>query len=139
MKIFWFVALLFAVAGCTSGLRVKESAQTIPPLDPGKARIFVYRTSTTGTAYVPEALLNGASVGKFRQVGVIFRDVPPGSYAVATTMSSKIVNFAVRAGETRYVRLTGGYFESHMHPELVEPARGEADVSGIVPVGEGKK
>jgi len=133
---FWFAALLF-VSACATG--PKEGAQAIPPLDPGKGRVFVYRSSTTGAVYVPEVLLNGASVGKLAKVGVIFRDVPPGSYAVATTMSSKIANFAVGAGEKKYVKLTGGFFDSHMHPEMVDPAKGEAEVSGIIPMGPAKK
>jgi hypothetical protein len=58
---------------------------------------------------------------------------------VATTKSSKIVNFAVRAGETKYVRLTGGFFDLHMHPELVDPARGESEVAGLAPMGPPKK
>ena len=139
MRTLWFAALLLAVSGCATDLWTKGGGQALPPLDPGKGRVLVYRSSTTGTANVPEVLLNGASVGKLARVGVIFRDVPPGSYAVATTMSAKIANFAVAAGEKKYVKLTGGFFDLHMHPELVDPAKGEAEVSGIVPMGQGKK
>lgn len=136
---FWLAALLLAVSACSTGPRATDGAQAIPPLDAGKGRVFVYRSSTTGAAHIPEVLLNGANVGKLARVGVIFRDVPPGSYAVATTMSSRIVNFAVGAGERKYVKLTGGFFDLHMHPEMVDPAKGEAEVSGIVPMGQGKK
>ena len=125
---FWVAALLLAVSACATP---KDGAQAFPPPDPGKGRVFVYRSTTMGTAQVPEVLLNGVSVGKLARVGVIFRDVPPGSYAVATTMSARIANFAVAAGERKYVRLTGGFFDLHMHPEIVDPAKGEAEVSGI--------
>jgi len=67
---FWFAALLF-VSACATG--PKEGAQAIPPLDPGKGRVFVYRSSTTGAVYVPEVLLNGASVGKLAKVGVTLK------------------------------------------------------------------
>jgi hypothetical protein len=131
MRTLWLAALLLALSGCATDLWTKPSGQALPPLEPGKGRVLVYRSSTVGATYVPEVLLNGASVGKLARLGVIFRDVPPGSYAVATTMSSKIANFAVAAGERKYVKLSGGFFDSHTHPELVDPAKGEAEVSGI--------
>ena len=129
----WFIGLLLAVSACATG--PKDVAQAIPALDPAKGRVYVYRSSTTGTAYVPDALLNGERVGMFDRPGMIFRDVAPGSYAVATTKSSKIVNFAVRAGETKYVKLTGGFFDSHMHPELVDSAKGSGETSGLARLG----
>ena len=129
----WCTALLLAISGCATGLGTKDVARVLPSLDPGKGRVFVYRSSSMGSGYVPEVLLNGEALGKFSQPGVVVRDLPPGSYALATTKSAKIVNFAMRAGETKYVRLTGGFFDLHMHPELVDPAKGEADVSGLGP------
>jgi hypothetical protein len=125
----WFIGVALAVSACAAG--PKDAARAIPSLDPAKGRVFVYRSSTSGTAYVPDVLLNGERVGMFDRPGLIFRDVAPGSYAVATTKSSRIVNFAVRAGETKYVKLTGGYFESHMHPELVDAAQGGRETSGL--------
>ena len=37
----------------------------------------------------------------------------------------------IGAGEKKYVRLTSGFFEGRMHPELVDPAKGEAEASGL--------
>ena len=132
-RVFGFCALLFAAAGCGTGSWNKDGARTLPALDPGKGRVFVYRSGTMGSAYAPEALLNGEALGKFRQAGVVARDVPPGSYALATTTSATVVNFALRAGETKYFWLTGGFFDQHLHPELVDPAKGAADVAGLGP------
>lgn len=139
-KIFWITALLLAASGCVTGLWTKEGAQAFPPLDPGKGRVFIYRSSSyIGSPYVPEVLLNGERVGKLDQTGVIFRDVPPGSYAVTSTGISKVVNFAVGAGDRKYVRFASGYFESHMYPELVDPGKGEAEAAGLRIVGQGQK
>lgn len=131
VKIFWLAALLLALAGCATGVWTKENAQPLPPLDPGKGRVFIYRGGSWDTTYIPDVLLNGVSVGKFNQVGVILVDVPPGSYAVATTISSKVANFGMATGEKRYVKLTGGFFDKHMHPELIDATKGEAESSGL--------
>ena len=131
--------LLLAVSACTGGLFSKEGAQAFPPLEPGKGRVFFYRTSTFGAAYTAEVLLNGEGVGKPDRRGVFFRDVLPGSYAVTTAMTAKVVNFSVAAGERKYVKFSSTIFGSHLYPELIDPARGEAEASGLSPMGQGRK
>jgi hypothetical protein len=126
------------VSGCATGLWTQESAQAFPALDPGKGRVFIYRSSM-GSQSVPEVLLNGERIGRLDRPGVIFKDVPPGSYAVTSTRISKVVNFAVGAGDRKYVRFSSGYFEPHMHPEMVDAARGEAEAAGLRVAGQGQK
>ena len=133
------VALLLALQGCAGGLFSGGNAQALPPLEPGKGRVFIYRDSTRGSPYVPDVLLNGERVGRLDQAGVIFRDVPPGSYAVSSGRISTSVNFAMAAGERKYIRFSSGYFETHMHPEIVDPARGESQSSGLRILGAGPK
>ena len=130
-RIFIGGALLLALTGCAGGLLPASSAKTLPSLDPAKGRVFIYRTSVYGASYTPDVLLNGEWVGKPDQRGVFIRDVLPGSYAVTTSTTSRVVNFAVGAGEKKYVRLTSGFFEGRMLPELVDPAKGEAETSGL--------
>jgi Protein of unknown function (DUF2846) len=133
-RIFIGGVLLLALTGCAGGLSPASSsgsAKALPPLDPAKGRVFIYRTSVYGASYTPDVLLNGEWVGKPDKRGVFFRDVLPGSYAVATSTTSKVANFSVGAGERKYVRLTSGFFEGRMLPELVDPAKGEAEVSGL--------
>jgi hypothetical protein len=124
-------ALLLAVSACATGLWSTEGAKAFPPLDPAKGRVFFYRSSEIGSAYTPDVLLNGEKVGRLDRRGVFFKDVLPGSYAATTTMTSKVANFSLRAGERKYVKLVGSLFETHMHPELVDPARGAAEVSTL--------
>lgn len=130
-KALLYSVALLAVQACATGLFSTESAQPFPPLDPAKGRVHFYRTSTLGTAYTPNVLLNGESVGRPSRRGVFFKDVLPGSYAVTTTLTSKVVHFSLAAGEKRYVRFSSGFFESHLHPELVDPATGEAETAGL--------
>jgi hypothetical protein len=126
------VALL-ALQGCAGGLLSTGSARVLPPLEPSKGRVVFYRTSSLGAAYIPDVLLNGERVGRPNRPGVFFKDVPPGSYAVTTTLTSRVVHFALAAGEKKYIRLTSGFFESHLHPELVDAAKGEAESAGLGP------
>ena len=125
------IAAALALSNCGGGLLSKGSAQALPPLDPAKGRVIMYRTSSMGATYIPEVLLNGEKVGRPNRPGVFFRDVPPGSYAVSTTMTPRVANFALAAGEKKYVRLTSGFFASQLHPELVDAATGESDIAGL--------
>ena len=138
-KIFCVSVLMLAVSACARGLWSTEVAPVFPALDPGKGRVFLYRSSATGTAHTPEAMLNGEKLGKLDRRGVFIVDVLPGSYAATTTMTNRVVHFSVRAGERKYVRFHSGIFESHMHPELVDAAKGEAEVSGIGFLGPVRK
>jgi len=140
MRIFHFAAmLLLAASGCATGIFSGANAPVLPPLDPGQGRVLIYRSSTMGSPYVPDVLLNGARVGRLDQPGVILRDVPPGSYAVTSANISRVVNFSVAAGERKYVRFASGYFEQYMHPEVVEAARGESEAAGLRIVLQGQK
>ena len=139
IKIFFLGLLVLAVSACSGGLPFMGSAQVLPPIEPGKGRVFFYRTSMLGDAYTPEVLLNGERVGKLDQRGLLYRDVPPGSYAATTTSTSKVANFSIAAGEKKYVRFNSGFFESYVHPELVEPAKGEADAAGLTLLAPARK
>src|SRR4029078_9624556 len=110
--------------GVGAGLFSGGTAQALPPIEPGKGRVFIYRDSTRGSPYVPDVLLNGERVGRLDQAGVIFRGVLARRYAVTSGRISTSVNFAMAAGERKYIRFSSGYFEQHMHPEMVDPASG---------------
>ncbi len=84
-----------------------------------------------GSTYIPDVLLNGVKIGRPSRPGVFFRDMPPGSYAVSTSMTPRVVNFALAAGEKKYVRLSSGFFASQMVPELVDAATGESESAGL--------
>jgi len=125
-------ALLLALCGCAGGPLSTDKPSAFPPLEAGKGRVYIYRSSSyTGAPFTPDVLLNGVRVGKPDRKVVFFRDVAPGSYAVTTTLTSNVVNFAVAAGEKKYVRIKSGMFNSQLLPELVSPSEGESEVSSL--------
>ena len=138
-RIFHVGMLVLALSACAAALFSKDVAAVFPPLDAGKGRVLFYRTSATSAAHTPDVRLNGESVGKADRRGVYFRDVVPGSYAVTTSISSKVINFHVDAGEKKYVRINNNFFGSNVHPELVESAQGESESSGLGLTGKGQK
>jgi len=123
--------LLLALQACgTLGSLTGSEAKPPPAIEAGKGRIVFYRTNFALETQVPGILLNGVTVGKPLQRGVFFKDVPPGSYAVTTTIASDIVNFRVNAGERTYVKLNPGW-GFRIAPVLVDPAVGQAESSGM--------
>jgi uncharacterized protein DUF2846 len=133
MRILKFVAaalVVLSIAACATGPSLKEQAAAVPALGAGQGRIYFYRTSVVGGAYQPDVLLSGQKVGDAKPRGVFFRDVAPGKYSVTTTMTSQVVNFDVAAGEKKYVKLSYS-FGFNIYPELVDPATGEAESSGL--------
>ena len=133
-------ALLAAAAGLSgcAGVFGGAKADALPPLEAGKARIVVYRISMRGAAWPPEVMLNGESLGRADRSGMAWRDVPPGSYTVATSQNDHVLHFLAAAGERKYVRLAAGFFDDQVRPELVDPGKGASDVAGLGPFGPTK-
>ena len=127
------LGLVVGLQGCGTIASLTGSPPAQPPIEPGKGRIVFYRTNFALETQVPAILLNGVNIGKPLQRGVFYRDVPPGSYGVTTTIASDIVNFRVRTGERVYVKLNPGW-GFRIAPLLVEPAVGEAESSGMAVV-----
>jgi uncharacterized protein DUF2846 len=134
-----FTVLILAASGCATGPFSGGTGQALPALEAGKGRVLIYRSSAMGSPYVPDVLLNGERVGRLDRPGVIFRDVPPGSYAVTSTNISRVVNFSVAAGDRKYIRFANGFFEQYLHPEMVESASGESEAAGLRIVVQGQK
>jgi hypothetical protein len=120
------VLALLLIAACATGPSLKEQAAAVPAIEPGKARIYFYRTSVDGGAYQPDVLLNGKKVGDAIPRGVFFLDVKPGKYSITTTMTSQVVNLDIVSGEKKFVRFSysSGF---NIFPELMDSATGEAE------------
>jgi hypothetical protein len=122
---------LFLFQGCASGPGYAEVKGTIPPLNPEKARVYLYRTSVLGAALSPAINLDGASVGTSRAQGFLYVDTTPGSHTVETaTEVTRKLSFTLEKGQTRYVKfgVTMGFFVGHVYPELVDNAVGESEI-----------
>ena len=124
--------LLFAtlLAGCATGPSMSELKTPLPALEQGKARVFFYRTGIIGGAYQPEVTLNGEVVGKATPRAIYLKDVPPGSYAVTTSMTSEKVNFVLAEGQKQYVRISYK-FGFNIYPELVDEPAAEKEVQDL--------
>jgi hypothetical protein len=126
---FGLAALL--VQACAALSPWGPEPQALPPLDPARGRVVLYRTSSIGAQYATDALLNGERVGRIDKPGVYVRDVAPGSYTAAASRSSRVVHFSLSAGERKYVHYTNDFLGKYIYPELVEPARGEREAAGL--------
>src|SRR6267143_2922158 len=117
--------------GCASAPKLSSIKGALPPLSSDQARIYFYRAYRFGEAYQPEVTVNGEVVGKAQMEGVFFRDYPPATYKISTSMAQgKHLVLDLAAGETKYVRLTYriGF---NVYPELVDRATGEAESEGL--------
>jgi len=119
------------LAGCGSLSPLAPAPQALPPLDAAKGRIVFYRTGSFGSPYAGDALLNGERVGRADRRGMYYVDVAPGSYAVTTRLSARVVNFSVAAGERKYLRFANDLLVKFSYPELVEPGEGERESRGL--------
>ena len=133
-KIFVCSVLLLAVASCATVQSLVGGGPGFPPIEAGKGRVYFYRTGTIGATFKIDTsivMINGDKVGKFIRPGVYLKDLPPGNYAVTTSMTSKVVFFRLDAGDRKYVRFDNDFFGSVLRPELIDARTGESDVSGL--------
>jgi len=138
MKAVGFSLLLLALSSCATVQSLVESPKAFPPIAEGKGRVFIYRTGFVAYVYgsdTSEVTLNGEKIGKANRTGVAFKDVVPGSYALTTVTTAKIVFFHLDAGEKKYVRLSNSLTGSYIFPELVDAAKGESEVSSLNRLG----
>jgi hypothetical protein len=100
------IALGASLAGCASGPKFADVAQSIPTVAAGEGRIYFFRSSSMlGAAIQPDIRLNGEVVGASKPGGFFYVDRKPGTYVGSTTTETeKTLSFALAAGETKYVR-----------------------------------
>lgn len=138
--IFGLAIVLAVAAGCASGPKFDTVATSLPPVPGGKARIFIYRSSSLGAAIQPDVRLNGAVVGKAEPNGVFYVDRDPGNMEVITGSEvNRKLTFTAGAGETRYVKLGVGLgvLVYRIVPELVSEEQAKKDMAGLAYTGTG--
>jgi len=103
--------LLFATASCAPpGPPFASVAATIPPLQPGMARIFFYRwLEPYETLSVATAFLNNQPVGLTEPGSVLYRDVVPGQYLISVQSEGRYPNqfktVVLQPGDVTYARI----------------------------------
>jgi hypothetical protein len=109
------------------------------PLPADAGRIVFYRPPSGLTQFMwshlqPDIRLNGVTVGRSEPGRVFFVDRPAGHYEVSvTTDEERTIDFALGAGEVRYVRTVLGHGEVRplIVPELVEAEDGARESAGL--------
>ncbi|HEY1301500.1 MAG TPA: DUF2846 domain-containing protein [Stellaceae bacterium] len=98
-----------AAAGCSSATAV--DAASIPPVPPGKARIWVYRSfNPSESRNLATVLINGAVTGYAQPAGgAFYRDVVPGRYHIAVESfgrdTDQSSNVDLAAGQEAFVKI----------------------------------
>lgn len=129
------LSLLFSVlglVGCASGPSFSDYAANIPAVPVDSGRIYVYRTTTFGTAIQPSVRINGEVAGKAVPQGFFYADRPAGSYEVsASTEAKRSLTLNLDPGEERYVRLEVkmGLLAGHIKPVLVDNLVGKEEIT----------
>ena len=82
----------------------------VPPIPPGEARLWVYRTYVPSeTLNMTKVTLNGAYAGYAQLGGAFYRDLPPGLYHVEVASYGRdfdqSTNVALVAGQQAYIKI----------------------------------
>ena len=98
-------------AGCASGIKQRDMADSMPSLKSGEGRVYFFRSSSLmGAAIQPDIRLNGQVVGTSKPGGFFYVDRPAGNYVASTsTETEKTASFVLGAGETKYVRTSPSF------------------------------
>lgn len=96
------------LAGCVRAPTV--GLAPIPPIPPGEARLWVYRTYLPSeTLNMTKVTLNGAYAGYAQLGGAFYRDLPPGIYHVEAESFGRdfdqSTNVALVPGQVAFVKI----------------------------------
>ncbi|WXG52724.1 MAG: DUF2846 domain-containing protein [Candidatus Sedimenticola sp. (ex Thyasira tokunagai)] len=135
LKKIFLLLLVVTVSGCASGPKYTEVESSIPTVEPGKGRIYFYRSATMmGSGIQPEVNLNSEKVGDSQPGGFFFVDRGPGDYEVVlSTEVDKKLTFELDNGEENYVRMTVGLgvLVYRVYPELVNQTQALSEIQGL--------
>jgi hypothetical protein len=133
------VAATALLAGCASGPKFTEVAQSLPKLKEGEGRIYFFRSSSMlGAAIQPDIRLNGNVVGESKPGSFFFIDRPAGSYTASTqTETEKTGSFTLDAGETKYVRTSPsiGLLVGRIVVSIEDPVKAKNEIDSLAYIG----
>jgi len=123
---------LAVLAGCASGPKYAEVANSFPQVAAGQGRIWFFRSSTPfGAAIQPDVMLNGVKVGDSVPGGFFFVDRPAGDYEVLlSTEVERKVTFTLEPRQERHIRMSVGLglIVYRVYPELADPAEADKEI-----------
>jgi hypothetical protein len=133
-----------AAAGCSQVPAVDASA--VPPVAPGKARLWIYRTfDPSESRNLATVLINGAVTGYAQPGGgAFYRDVPPGRYHIAVESFGRDTNQSsdvdLAAGQEAFVKIEtlnawttsgdlGAFTRDTFYARLIDPGLAQVEVA----------
>ncbi len=133
-KFLFAAAAVLLLGGCAAS-GAKFGAVAPQQLESEKGRVYFYRPEKLfGAGIQPEVLLNGKLAGPSQPGGFFYVDVAPGDYEVSMTSEvEKTIAFHMRAGQTRYVRLSVGLgvIVYRVYPELASESKALQELKGL--------
>jgi hypothetical protein len=97
---------LIALAGCATQSSGTVAQASVPPLQPGQARVWILRQANPPAGNVdaadPMVFANGAPLGQSKEGTAFFHDFPPGSYRFA------VQPYGTPTGQTVAMQLAPG-------------------------------
>lgn len=143
LRILGASAVVVALAGCASGAKFQDMANSMPTMKAGEGRVYFLRSSSMfGAAIQPDLRLNGQVVGESKPGGFFYVDRIAGNYvASASTETEKTASFVLSEGETKYVRTSPsmGLLVGRVVVELETPEKAKAELAGLSYTGGSAK
>lgn len=104
------MSLALAACGTPPALQFAAVAPTLPPVPPGKARIYFYRDYEPYESLSrPYIYLNNEVAGISIPGGVFYRDVTPGSYLISVdsygSYQNQFKTETLAPGDIRYAKI----------------------------------
>ncbi len=134
------ICLAIGLTGCASGVKYKDMASSIAPLQPDQGRIYFFRSnSMVGAAIQPNVMLDSKAVGESKPGGFFYIDTNPGGHLVSTTTEVKNeLTLVLDPGETKYVKTSTslGLFVGHVTPELISPEEAKPALQDLSYTGD---
>jgi hypothetical protein len=98
-----------AGGGAPAGLPSAQVAARVPPVPPDRSRIYFYRDDDPYPSQDTGITLNGEVTGVCEPGGVLYRDMPPGKYLVATSHEPLYPHedrtISIAGGQTTFVKI----------------------------------
>lgn len=140
LKLAAVAACTVVLAGCASGVKYQQMAESMPTLKPGEGRIYFFRSSSmAGAALQPEIRLNGVVVGSSKPGGFFFVDRAAGNYVASTaTETERTASIALAAGETKYLQTwtSPGIMIGRVHFDIVPAEKALAELPSLSYTGD---
>ena len=129
------LSIFFTVMGCAIGDPFNAAKNEIPTLQPGKARIFVYRPFNPLALLKPLIFeLDSQKIGDTYASTIFYHDVVPGKHSIQMGKDENDFTLNIEAGKTVYVRfslVSDAVSKSNYQVTLVDSKTAEIEIENL--------